>query len=402
MGLSGSLSRRHFLGTTGAIITGLSGCATGSPAPEPTDDWPTWRHDAHRTGVSDATGPTAGEIAWKRSFESRPAPPVIAAETLVVGVDDKMVYGLARADGSIKWKDSLLSGTRNPATIVDDTAYVPARTGFYAYDLETGTEQWNVEYPAPGKGHLYHTPAAVGDSLYAGTTAFTYHSDPNSIRFEYRRDQPSHTAALSITDGSERWSKTTGPSGRPPFVPAVANDTVFVGRDKIYALDTDTGETRWTHAPEDIAFWRDPAVASTEGLLVVPGERDEAGSSGVLVAIDIETGREDWRVTSDFVPAPPALTDDTVFLVGDHSAALDLQTGEARWTAHEDQIVAAPPAITSDHIYVATAQGSLHAVDITTGEPQWQVQIGPGLTGPAVSNGRLYIATAQGAVVAVE
>lgn len=378
------------------MVGGFAGCSS-----RPTGgDWPTWRHDAKRTSQTAASGAAAGRVRWRSGFGTRLAPPVVQGDRLVVGGDRRVVYGVSTEDGGIAWQHSLFKGSRGAATIQNDTVYVPARTGLHAYDVASGEEVWEVLYPVPGTGWSYHTPAVAGDSLFAGATAFRSNSGTDGDRFEYLRDRESLTGALDVATGDEEWQVSTGPRGRPPFIPAVADGRVYVGRDRVYALATESGEEAWTFSDEAILSWGDPAVANE--LVLVTGEREASGPDGVLVAIDAETGQERWRVTGPRRLAPPALGDDTIIVAGERVRALDIATGEVDWRREENWIVAAPPAIAGGTVYLATATGGLYALSLDDGTTEWTLSLSAGLTGPAIADDALYIADASGRVYAVE
>lgn len=390
------VSRRGVLAAGAVVLGGLAGCSSRAAGGE----WPTWRQDAQRTSQTPAGGPANGRVRWRVGFESRLAPPVVQGDRVVVGGDDRVVYGVSTEDGGVAWEHSLFKGTRGAATIVDETVYVPARTGLHAYELASGDVVWEVLYPAPGTGWSYHTPAVVGESLYAGATAYRSNSGTDSVRFEFLRDRESLTGALDVASGEEKWQVSTGPWGRPPFIPAVADERVFVGRDRVYALDAASGEAVWTVGDEAIPAWGDPAVAND--LVVVPGEQEGTGPDGVLVALDAATGRERWRVSGPRRLVPPAIVDDTVIVAGEALRALDIETGEVVWRRDDDWIVAAPPAVAGGTVYVVTASGELYALGVDDGTVAWTLSLSAGLTGPAIAADVLYLADASGRLYAVE
>ena len=77
----------------------------------PPDDWPTYRHDAGRTGVTQAKAPAELKRRWETKLSTRPSAPVIAAGKLFVAdVDAHAVCALDAADGHLVW--SYTTGSR--------------------------------------------------------------------------------------------------------------------------------------------------------------------------------------------------------------------------------------------------------------------------------------------------
>ena len=127
-----------------------------------------------------------------------------------------------------------------------------------------------------------------------------------------------------------------------------------------------------------------PVVA---GDLVIVAVTDRAaGDHGGLVAVDLATGHERWRVRTDVpVTAAPAIDGDTVIATRSDGMliAYGLADGAERWRyAIADHLASnagtlwAPPAI-ADHVVYAGVPGRFAAVDVATGEAVWSVDRTP-------------------------
>ncbi len=67
-------------------------------------DWPTYRHDAGRSGHAKTTVPAALEPRWQTRLATHASPPVIAAgQVFVADVDAHAVCALNAADGETQW-----------------------------------------------------------------------------------------------------------------------------------------------------------------------------------------------------------------------------------------------------------------------------------------------------------
>jgi outer membrane protein assembly factor BamB len=71
---------------------------------QPSDDWPTYRQDASRSGHTRTAVPAALQPRWQTRLTTHASPPVIAAgRVFVADVDAHAVCALNAADGKIQW-----------------------------------------------------------------------------------------------------------------------------------------------------------------------------------------------------------------------------------------------------------------------------------------------------------
>ena len=158
----------------------------------------------------------------------------------------------------------------------------------------------------------------------------------------------------------------------------ISNDQVFVvsGADEVTAFDH-AGTPRWTVKLDDAGFdWGNATVgtpALARNILVVPTlYRD-------LVALDAATGAELWRHAA--TPGPLRTT---------------------HYRSSREAGYAASPVITGDIVWTVDTSGALTALELMTGRPLWQTQLGvPVLAGLAVSGDWLIVASYDGTVRAL-
>ncbi|WP_254271642.1 PQQ-binding-like beta-propeller repeat protein [Haloarcula marina] len=184
----------------------------------------------------------------------------VGDETVVVGSDDGMVYALATADGSERWRTDLGDHRTQIPTVADGVAYVATsvpeddRGQLVALDAADGRERWRVD---TGQALADSRPVLAGETVLLGTASGSLHAhrrDGGDQRWRFDADdwlvtQPAvgpdgETAyvgsndgncyAVSLDSGERRWSVPVGYSSVPPVV---HENRVFVGsHDGVFAL----------------------------------------------------------------------------------------------------------------------------------------------------------------------
>lgn len=131
------------------------------------EDWPTWRHDAQRSGVTSDVLPTDLALAWSLKL-----PPQVPAwpEDTRLGFDAQL-------------EPIVASGTLLVASATADSVT--------AYDAASGQEKWRFYAEAP----IRLAPLAVGGRLYFGADDGFYY-------------------CLSLADGAVQWKLNVAPSSR--------------------------------------------------------------------------------------------------------------------------------------------------------------------------------------------
>ena len=156
--------------------------------------------------------------------------------------------------------------------------------------------------------------------------------------------------------GQSHWSKppkasvwmyeTLPPAGTISKIlasPALsAEGMLYIGTDRLYALDAATGDKKWQFYAEGYTFNGSPAVGA-DGWLYI-GCMD-----GVCYALDARTGKLHWQFkTGAHILSSPALSEDgTVYIgSGDNTFyALKAHTGEPGWKAPVQHDIASAPVI---------------------------------------------------------
>ena len=132
------------LGGTKAVSAAVvDGLASGNPPTSPpaaaaitATDWPTYHHDAQRTGATTGTPAfSAFRSAWKAGLDGEVyGQPIVVGSTVVAGTEGGSLYGLSLSTGAVLWRthivdpiplSSLPCGDIDPLGITGTPAYDP-------------------------------------------------------------------------------------------------------------------------------------------------------------------------------------------------------------------------------------------------------------------------------------
>ncbi|MEZ4861682.1 MAG: PQQ-binding-like beta-propeller repeat protein [Caldilineaceae bacterium] len=211
-------------------------------------------------------------------------------------------------------------------------------------------------------------------------------------------EQPSSLASTPVDwlmegGGPER-SRTTTEMILPPLVAqeryVVGGDTQFVspvavtadflladGDHRLHAFGRADGQEKWRiDLP---GSYLSPAIADNTVYV-----RAEAGQAGFVVALDSITGQVKWRfpfpkVGSEFgnvgghVTSPLIVNELVLIGAARTMYALDAATGAVVWHFDSVEPIASSAAVTDDIVYFSDFT-HIYAVDLPSGQAQWQFQ----------------------------
>ena len=111
-----------------------------------------------------------------------------------------------------------------------------------------------------------------------------------------------------------------------------------------------------------------------------------------------------WRHTTTVGQAFPPVISAGLVLVPDGTGltALDLRTGEAVWEADLGALATGPLTVADRTVYGATADGVLHAVDLTTQQERWTSPGAAPTTQVSVVDGTAYFGSSSQELAAVD
>ncbi|WP_255168856.1 PQQ-binding-like beta-propeller repeat protein [Natrononativus amylolyticus] len=397
------LSRRHLLAGAGVSLVGtLGGRVLADRSSSSPFDWPMTRYDPAGTGYNpDASGPKDGvEVAWLRDTESPMhglTAPILVGETLY-GVGRQDLVAFDRDTGEIRFTREgqyWSSPARADATAYrSDTLAVSSYEGVYGlsagggYELlgrSVGTERWHA--PGEDTGNWSGSPAREPSPVAADGTVYATVPDTDRV------------VAIDASSGRVRWERTVGSAlSSGVHRPAVRDGTVYASAysGDVAAIDAETGERRWSVAPElvegDHRRYREfhPPTATAEGL-VVPHR------IGVSL-LEPTDGSVRWEYThgGNATDGSAAVADGTVFVTdGDGSLhAIDLESGDRAWTA--DYGPDTDPVVADGVVYLGYQYGELAAIDAETGERRFTYEGSIYFSQPIVGDGVLYVLDGEG------
>ncbi|MHC4399668.1 MAG: outer membrane protein assembly factor BamB family protein [Planctomycetota bacterium] len=280
------------------------------------EDWPTYRHDARRTGATEAAVPAVLETAWRADVGTAPSAPVVAdGKVFVAGVDTHTVCALAADDGGKLWSYTAGGRVVAPPTLHEGLAIFGSADGLvYCLRASDGALVWRFRaaperrlvtafgqlesaWPVPGvlvrdgacwlaagrssylDGgiHVYALEPATGKVLRQQTI---YSPDPETGKMTPEPD--GHTVAGLLND-------VPGSDGRNVFIRQlnVSSGEAGDGRKHLFTtagyLDsTWFNRTFWKIGPaqttgpmvlgQGVAFGVEPFTSRSRDVLFLPGK----------------------------------------------------------------------------------------------------------------------------------
>jgi outer membrane protein assembly factor BamB len=181
------------------------------------------------------------------------------------------------------------------------------------------------------------------------------------------------------------------------------------------ALDSETGETRWSHS--DTGGWTPPTLDG--GVAYVGNAKNRTvalDAGGGDVVWEFDAGYSDPEQEYYGTAAPPAVESGVVvttlggpaadrFDGGAAVVGLDAEGGAVLWHHSVESYVYRRPATTGGVAVVGTTSGDCYGVDLATGELLWDRsgKAGEDLTfGPVAGDGVAYVVDQSRRVVALE
>lgn len=387
------------------------GDRVGTSQSQSSGTWPQYQHDAANTGYAPTNnGPkTAIETRWEFApVGGGTTSPAVADGTVFVSYDVQNERGGVTAidtvSGEEQWTVEFDDTQQwSSPTVVDETVYVGTGDGsieretasMYALDAATGDEQWHFETG----GNVTSSPTVADGTVYFGTQS----GDLSCY-------------ALDASDGEQQWRTSIGSPIHA--TPVVVGDKVYIIGSGLQALAADGGSLRWSAAGhfEDLdASFQGSAPAVSDGTIyvgsragVVDGEfveADDSGSAAGIYALDPGQQQVQWVFETDGeVQSSPAVTDELVVAgcrdPDGHVYGIDAESGEERWRFEVGDIRFQSPVIAGETVYVG--EGTLYALDITTGQMRWERSDVHSRMSFAVADETIYVCSQRSAVYAIE
>jgi len=351
------------------------------------------------------------------------APPIVVDGRIYVLDAEAHVYALDAHSGNRVWDVNLapqsaddgdlfnIFGLFGPDMSIDpskgfgggaafDDGKLFVSTGFgsvFALDAASGKQLWKASLQVP----VVNAPVASGGRVFVSS-------------------EDNHFVALSERDGHVLWdhqgiSESAGILTSTSA--AVAGDTVIVPytSGELYALRVDNGRPEWN----DMLTKSGTVTALSElddiaGRPVVDRDMVFAIShSGVMVAININTGERVWARDIGGIQTPWAAGDFVYVLTSeDQLLCLERKDGKVKWihqlsrwedpASKDGPIVWSGPVLVSDRLILVSSNGKAVSLSPYTGDLLGRADIPEGTCiPPVVANGTLYLLTNGAQLVAL-
>lgn len=361
--------------------------------PRPTGDWPHYRGPAHDGAASSLRPPL--RLAWVcptgRSLHM--ASPVVVNGTVFLGTQDDdngtqaSVIALDATTGAVRWKHPVDSSIKDAVTAAQDSVFAMTVTETI-YALDARTGEEQWK-------------AQLGDIL----DRWAYGSPTVQDGVVYA-GPAGKLAALDAATGKVLWTAALAGDWVPSHSsPLVADDRLIVAYQwskGVAAVSRADGSLLWS------------VEMNANATAVRYGDQVIVAAGGGLVALDLKTGEKKWTlpIPQGWPTSSPALKDGVVYVglpTGDIIAAR-ADTGELVWrtpTARslttaspylwQTATVASSPAVAGEVVYVGANDGCLYGLNTSDGRVIWKCYFGAMVSSsPAVSGNCLYVADDAG------
>ncbi len=287
------------------------------------------------------------------------APVVSDGAVFAAGVGDS-VYGLSDEGTAVStdWQRSRSGALSDSGPVyADETIYVGSGGGLlYAFDAETGSEAWTYDtadpFPSDGSA-VASTPAVADGTVYVGANDGVVHA---------------------VSDGEFEWAVDVGSAVISDL--AVADGTVVVTTRSgdVVALDADdTGAELWRVETDGSFEASSPVIA--DGTVYV--------ASDAVYALSLADGSEEWTgAFGGTSVSTPTVFDGAVHVGDDEGSvtAFDADGGDLLWETDltDDEIATSPVVLASDevvHILAVSVDGEFGALS-PDGEVETTVLLG--------------------------
>jgi len=140
-------------------------------------------------------------------------------------------------------------------------------------------------------------------------------------------------------------------------------------------LDSDEFTSNINYAGR--GFVGTPAVV--DGVIYLVTKSGISTSSYHVVAINLKTGEEKWKFSSEYmINSNPAISGGKLF-IGNNDGnlyALDVNTGLEKWKFETSQNITSSPKISQGLVFFGSGDGFSYAVDVNSGNEKWKFKNG--------------------------
>jgi outer membrane protein assembly factor BamB len=338
-------------------------------------EWHSHQGDENHTGYTPLIlAPENFSFLWQQQWNSLSAIDPVTATTdkvFVTSADysNPEIYALDSSNGEILWNLSY-----NGINSIDPPAYYDGRVYFQtgghddsylrAVDENTGELLFASAYGNQWSSYL--APTFYDGSVYV---AGGYYGG---------------VYAFDASSGQQTWY-ATGPQ-YDGFTPTVDEDYVYAFTERLDVYQRSTGDLVYTLDINDFS-WGGYELNSS--AIKTPSNNLVVNRHGSMALISLNDRAVVWqRPNSNFL-SQPALGTNVVYAISNGTLyAIDETTGEDLWLWSEADLTS-NVVVTKSHIFVSS-DSQTFAIDVNTQQTVWSYNAGGKLS--LASNGQLYIA----------
>jgi outer membrane protein assembly factor BamB len=420
-----------------------------TPSPKRDTDWPTYHRDPARLGQGAAGSFSAVDVAWVSGALDGDvyAEPIVVRGLVIVATERNSVYALDERTGATRWHatfgppvdgNSLPCGNIKPVTGITGTpvadpasglVYVvafeqPAHHELYAIDAVTGMTRFHRTVDPPGADPKVHQER--GALALANGRVYVPYGGLAGDCGNYRGSVVGASATAAVGDllsyrvPNSREVGIWAPSG----IAVDASGTLFVATgngqdtqayafsDAVIRLSADLQVEDWWGPTDWLALDRtDTDVGSVGPSLLPGGIAVVGGKSGIVYVLraadlghlggEVNKAKVCGGVFGGFAFAAGVL----YVPCTDGLAAVQIGSdGSLRTLWRGPRSATGPPIVVAGAVWLTDpASGTLYALDLASGQPRVQRQLGPmqHFTTPGAAGTEILVA-AGGTVIALQ
>jgi len=392
------------------IADALKGQDFFLPPPTPQSEWPLPGGNLAQSVEHVDAAPNFA-VAWRRSFGTPgsrkhhvTAPPIYAAGRIFVMDGAANVSAHDPASGAQIWRTNIQPRSKRDheawgggLAFADGKIYVTS--GFrevVALDAASGRLLWRTTTEAP----MHAAPTATNGRVFA--------EDVNDELFAFDEATGAQIWTYQALEEPARILAATSP--------AVENDTLIssFASGELIALRAANGAELWnaslSHANRTNAL---SEIRDIPGRPVIFRSDVYAVShSDVFAAVDLRTGQVRWTLPVSAITTPwPA--GDVVYVIDDRGQVIcaSRDAGQVYWIRDLNAGIAkkkmrngywTTPILASNRLITFSSKGEAVALNPKTGEIQSRLKLGPRmLLGPIAVDGTLYVVSDEAQLIAI-
>ncbi len=319
--------------------------------------------------------------------------PYLVGDQLIQGNAYDGILSLDQSTGSQKWKASVENGVEAGAVAINDRLFFGGNDGFfYSLSLATGDVVWSfptksetlsgvalhdgIVFFLTGNNVLYALDAATGKQIWLysriDTQALSVRGGATPVvagGVVYTAYSDGFAVALTEKTGQVKWEKPLNKNKKFKDVdstPVIDGDFLYLsGYDNaLYCLRVATGDF----------VWKFDKGGSTP-VTISGGQLFYGTSSGEMVSLDKETGKQKWSYKLASGVATQAATYKGMVVFGESQGSLmflDLTTGQAKAAFHPGRGVATAPTVDekNNRIYFVSQESLLFSLESRWVDPR--------------------------------